>query len=39
MTRIAIIDPNKCKPEKCSKECIGIKQDFETKSQPLVHSL
>ena len=22
MTRIAIIDPDKCKPEKCSKECI-----------------
>jgi ATP-binding cassette subfamily E protein 1 len=24
MTRIAIIDPNKCKPDKCSKECIKI---------------
>lgn len=22
MTRIAIIDPNKCKPDKCAKECI-----------------
>lgn len=22
MTRIAIVDPNKCKPDKCSKECI-----------------
>lgn len=24
MPRIAIIDPNKCKPEKCAKECIKI---------------
>lgn len=22
MPRIAIIDPNKCKPDKCAKECI-----------------